>query len=58
MWNDRIDLMLLIQECLAAKHDVPWALIVDTLLAKGYHRCNCDCKEREKYERKSVDTVE
>ena len=51
MWNDRIDLMVLVQECLAAKHDVPWALLVDTLIAKGYHRCDKD-------ERKKMDEVD
>lgn len=35
---DRIHLMLIVQDCLRREPDVPWSLIVDTLIAKGYHR--------------------
>lgn len=51
MWNDRIDLMALVSECLAVKGGSKMGLIVDTLIAKGYHRCDKD-------ERKKMDSRE
>ena len=35
---DRIHLMILIDECLRQKDVPPLHLIVDTLIAHGYHR--------------------
>lgn len=55
MRNDRIDLMVLVQDCLAAKHDVPWALLVDTLIAKGYHRCDKDERKKMDAEDRALD---
>jgi len=42
MWNDRIDMLALVQECLMSKTPSKMGLIVDTLIAKGYHRCDKD----------------
>jgi len=57
MRNDRIDLMVLVQDCLAAKHEVTWALIVDTLIAKGYHRCDKDEREKMDTEDRAADEI-
>lgn len=51
MWNDRVDMMSLVQECLLSKHPSKMGLITDTLIAKGYHRCDKD-------ERKKMDAVD
>jgi hypothetical protein len=51
MWDDRIDMMALVQECLFSKAPSKMGLITDTLIAKGYHRCDKD-------ERKKMDSVD
>lgn len=51
MWNDRVEMMSLVQECLITKHPSKMGLITDTLIAKGYHRCDKD-------ERKKMDAVD
>lgn len=51
MWDDRVDMMSLVQECLLSKHPSKMGLITDTLIAKGYHRCGED-------ERKKMDAVD
>lgn len=49
--------MVLVQDCLAAKHDVPWALLVDTLIAKGYHRCDKDERKKMDAEDRAADEL-
>lgn len=51
MWNDRIDMMALVQDCLLSKNRSNTGAITDTLIAKGYHRCDED-------ERKKMDAVD
>lgn len=47
MWDDRVDMMSLVQECLMSKHPSKMGLITDTLIAKGYHRCDKDERKKE-----------